>query len=79
MRNPMTEAMDRATKMATAADTKLKVWGEEAYGMKQATEAQLRERFQNIKADEIVHLVAKFGQEEVNKMLRKYGKEEYIA
>ena len=79
MRNPMTEAMDRATKMATAADAKLKVWGEEAYGMKQATEAQLRERFQNIKADEIVHLVAKFGQEEVNKMLRKYGKEEYIA
>jgi hypothetical protein len=75
--NIMTEAMERLTKMLEATDERLKQYGVEPYGMREATPSEERARFENLTTHELARLVREQGKDKVNKWLGKHMKEGY--
>lgn len=76
MTNIMTNAMNKMTKMLIQSDAKLEEYGSEPYGQRKLTDKEQREKVENLTPQEFMAMIEEHGQEDVNKMLNKYWKED---
>ena len=74
--NIMTNAMEKVTNMLLESDSKFKKYGTEPYGIRELTEKEQRERFENLTPQELKAMVDQYGPDEVNAWLQKFWKED---
>ena len=76
MINPLTNTMNRVTQMLLNADGKLKEWGKEPYGVREATLAEQKQVVQNLTEDQMFELINKHGLDKVNAWLSRFENKE---
>lgn len=74
--NPMTNAMNKMTKMMIQTSDKLGEYGAEPYGQRKLTDKEQREKVANLTPQELSSMIEEHGRESVNEWLNKYWKED---
>lgn len=70
--NPLTNSMERLTRMLLNTDNKLKKMGEMGYGLRKATPAEQKQMYENLTPEKLFQLIDKHGLAKVNTWMAKH-------